>query len=660
MAALAVIIGVIVWSILSENNNPAPQPLNGASSKIFPVALLEKFCDRVDVDALETGFANPCSLIFISFLAPVVLALIELLQHLTKLHSQTVAASGSAVRKRMTAFLRSASGCVRTFGAYHTPTSQRAGSLVKNEANECLEHATESTTEELEEQVESHASDQIDSVQDKSDELQDQAAQAFDLDTESTAANESATYPEYKLAEAKAAAAMEEEIAQSTSFTLIHLGLAFAVAVDYTKQMNSVVIGESAMCRASKILVMPLFTAFALSMWNVLMTVTNYVHWEYSRTKTPKEVVEGKLIPAPTRPVNRNILIKIILLTTAGFMAIWVCAALVVAPALLGFLPVSLCLLVVVPMLVLVLPLSLVSWLWGFLPVNAAQLQIKRINVLQKTFERIDTDKNGTITKEELQHHWGVSGDRSTPVSLFVNRLWRKLDKDSDGEVHIDELMAAAGVGEEYKLLVNKEPTINAVVRVKPQKTGVKEEEDNSVDGDAKQEDNEDQKASSSGNDGQTESIFQWQRESVAVSGDVALPVAMMGKPLQVLLTAQPKLLLKVGLMQAFTTIMIIAWFAGVYYGHESWSSATKALFTGLPSLMIDLAVAWPSLAFSASFKLPTLDWPSTTLCFVSIGLIGAEYFQKAVAWLDKKLGDRAEKMHIVTAYAVGLIQVLG
>ena len=277
MAALAVIIGVIVWSILSENNNPAPQPLNGASSKIFPVALLEKFCDRVDVDALETGFANPHSLIFISFLAPVVLALIELLQHLTKLHSQTVAASGSAVRKRMTAFLRSASGCVRTFGAYHTPTSQRAGSLVKNEANECLEHATESTTEELEEQVESHASDQIDSVQDKSDELQDQAAQAFDLDTESTAANESATYPEYKLAEAKAAAAMEEEMAQSSSFTLIHLGLAFAVAVDYTKQMNSVVIGESAMCRASKILVMPLFTAFALSMWNVLMTVTNYV-----------------------------------------------------------------------------------------------------------------------------------------------------------------------------------------------------------------------------------------------------------------------------------------------------------------------------------------------------------------------------------------------
>jgi hypothetical protein len=318
-------------------------------------------------------------------------------------------------------------------------------------------------------------------------------------------------------------------------------------------------------------------------------------------------------------------------------MAIWVCAALVVAPALLGFLPVSLCLLVVVPMLVLVLPLALVSWLWGFLPVNAAQLQIKRINVLQKTFERIDTDKNGTITKEELQHHWGVSGDRSTPVSLFVNRLWRKLDKDSDsdGEVHIDEFMAAAGVSEEYKLLVGKEPAINAGV-----------EKGDSLDGDAKQEDDEeceDQNAS-----------------LVAVSGEVGLPVAMMDKPLQILLTAQPKLLLKVGLMQAFTTIMIIAWFAGVYYGHESWSTATKALFSGLPPLVIDLAVAWPSLAFSASFKLPTLDWPSTTLCFVSIGLIGAEYFQKAVAWLDKKLGDRAEKMHILTAYAVGLIHILG
>ena len=117
---------------------------------------------------------------------------------------------------------------------------------------------------------------------------------------------------------------------------------------------------------------------------------------------------------------------------------------------------------------------------------------------------------------------------------------------------------------------------------------------------------------------------------------------------------------MQVGLMQAFTTVMLIAWFAGVYHGHESWSSASTALYEGLPSLVMDLVVSWPTLAFSVSFKLPTLNWPSTTLFFVSIGFVGAEYFQMLMAWLDKKLGDTPGKLHGLTAFAVNIIHALG
>ena len=51
----------------------------------------------------------------------------------------------------------------------------------------------------------------------------------------------------------------------------------------------------------------------------------------------------------------------------------------------------------------------------------------------------------------------------------------------------------------------------------------------------------------------------------------------LSNKSVLALLTGEPRLLLKVGLMQAFTTMMLMAWFGGVYYGQESWSSAAAA-----------------------------------------------------------------------------------
>jgi membrane glycosyltransferase len=173
---------------------------------VFPVALMEKHCEHVDASEIEASFANPHSLVLISFLAPVVLAIYELLVH-------------------------------------------------------------------------------------KLGELRDKANELFGVNlAEPEEEAKPATYEEYRLKQATKKTRRESEMAQSIGFTLIHLGLALAVAADYYQKINSVVIGQSIMCRASKVLVMPLFSAFAISMWNVLMTVTNYVHWEHSRRETPKDV----------------------------------------------------------------------------------------------------------------------------------------------------------------------------------------------------------------------------------------------------------------------------------------------------------------------------------------------------------------------------------
>jgi hypothetical protein len=172
------------------------------------------------------------------------------------------------------------------------------------------------------------------------------------------------TYDEYKLKRVTDETRRETEMAQSIGYTLIHVGIALAVAADYYQKINSVVIGQSIMCQASKVLVMPLFTAFAVSMWNVLMAVTNYVHWEHTRRATPKDVEHNGLIPAPERPVHRNILLTVVVLITAAALGGWTCAALVVAPALFGFFPVVLILLLAVPLIILVLPLACVSYVW--------------------------------------------------------------------------------------------------------------------------------------------------------------------------------------------------------------------------------------------------------------------------------------------------------
>ena len=422
------------------------------------MALLEKYCDHVNSRELEGSFQNPHFLIVISFFAPVVFALYEMAMHLIKLHADVVNAGGKFASSCLESAAAHARSCILRMLFVCTPA--RLQKSVANKVGEIKDSTTEQGLNAIDKQIVGHN----EGLEEKSSEFQAQANEVFGIELNESEDTESATYEEYKLKQATDEEAREAEMAQSIGFALIHLGLALAVAVDYTNRINSVAVGQSAMCRASKVLVMPLFTAFAISVWNVLMTITNYVHWEWSRQKTPKDVVSDNLIPAPLRPVHRNFLATTVLLTTSAALGIWICAALVVAPALFGFLPVVLALLIAVPLLILVLPLALISWIWGLIPDSVAHLENRRLTVLHAVFSRLNGDGHNihSISKDELHHHWerttGHTAERSTHVQHFINKLWDKLDKNKDGKVTIDEFINAAGVGKQWQTSAKESP----------------------------------------------------------------------------------------------------------------------------------------------------------------------------------------------------------
>jgi hypothetical protein len=401
-------LGSAVWTGLSEYITH-DHTKRRMSSAVFPVALMEKYCESVKTDELDLSFATPEALIVLSLLAPAITALLGALHSLQQLES--------------------------TFGKPSLPTT------------------------------------------------------------------EFKTFAEYQIARTNQEVARKAERSKLLGFAAMHLVLALAVLVDYTVHINQAAVGSSVMCMATKVLVAPLFKAFAVSMWTVLMTVTNFVHWEVSRSKSPKEVIDKNLIPARERPLNRNIVTDILVFTTAVVLTVWICAALIVSPALVGFFPVVLVLLVALPMLILVLPLKIVS-----------MLSQKMLPVLTTTH--------------------------------------REKPKESESDT-----------------------------------TGVEE-----------------------------------------------------------LLHKEPLLLLKIGLMQTFTTVMLLSWFGGVYYGGETWTTASKILasdvsrmIAALPA-MLYVSFQWPT--FSINFEI------SFYLFACSIGMLVVEYILKFVAWLDNKLGDNVPVSH--------------
>jgi hypothetical protein len=111
------------------------------------------------------------------------------------------------------------------------------------------------------------------------------------------------------------------------------------------------------------------------------------------------------------------------------------------------------------------------------------------------------------------------------------------------------------------------------------------------------------------------------------------------------LLRKEPLLLLKIGLMQAFTTMMLLAWFGDVYYGGDTWTSTGEALVSNaahiIASLPATLRVSfqWPS--FSVTFEV------SFYLFACSVGMLAVEYILKFVGWLDRWVGDHIPIPHL-------------
>ena len=96
------------------------------------------------------------------------------------------------------------------------------------------------------------------------------------------------------------------------------------------------------------------------------------------------------------------------------------------------------------------------------------------------------------------------------------------------------------------------------------------------------------------------------------------------------LLMEQPRLLLKVGLMQAFTTLICMGWFGQVYYGSQSWLSSASEIYEAAPSIVVGLPgllLEWPSFVFQMSWL--SINWPSKWVLAVSLGVLSVEYLQE-------------------------------
>jgi hypothetical protein len=503
-----------VWTGIGEYFDIGHQMTRTSSSDIFPIALMEKFCDEVNVEELEASFATPEILIVFSLLAPAAFAALELFgketMDLVKKELLVVDMAEGVEDEEGEGVTDSDMDTHANTDAYMGESADADGDAyadddldVDGDLGKDADVSTDLTDADTDAKKEPKAKEKEEAEAVKDAEREEvKAKKVADAKSKKQAAKggpekgaadkrkaelanrkweagqlEFKTFEKYQLHRTKKEVEGKIKRSRSLGFAVMHLILALVVLVDYTSHISEAVVGSSVMCRASKVLVIPLFKAFALSMWAVLTTVTDFVHWEVSRSKTPKEVIEQNLIPAKGRPLNRNIVTDVLVYTTAILLAVWLCAAFVVSPGLVGFVNVVLVLLMLLPMLILVLPLK----------------------------------------------------------ALVVFSL---------------------------------------------KTTGVEE-----------------------------------------------------------LLHRKPELLLKIGLMQAFTTMMLVAWFGGVYYGpSETWTQLQTQLLSDclrivelLPA-MLHVTLRWPT--FSFTFEL------SFYIFACSIGMIMIEYVLKAVAWLDSKLGD--------------------
>jgi hypothetical protein len=136
----------------------------------------------------------------------------------------------------------------------------------------------------------------------------------------------------------------------TAGFIVTHLALTvFVLVTDIVPTMMLNVRGGSVACISARFVVIPLYKPLGISMWTVLLSVLGYVHWEQARTVTPKQQIQGNVMRAGPRPADRNWLLDVVIGVTVLWLSAWFVFALPILPALVGFLPVTVLLLLIFP-----------------------------------------------------------------------------------------------------------------------------------------------------------------------------------------------------------------------------------------------------------------------------------------------------------------------
>ena len=407
----------ILWAVVMDAKIDAPDPAATAPAATttpanatisFPIALLQRHCGAVP-DDLHSAFASPSTLVFAAFAAIIVAELVKMLDDFKgvgrKLGKDYLACAVKGLRKYAARKGRAAQVperlmdkaelLVEHLGNWVENDGQAKLSIMASDLQSVLEEIVDTLNdpdfESWEELVcwrdddkgiecgctlcgEGGSGDAEDgaSEEDGEDASADfrQAAQAQIAEKDAEIRTLEMKWNRSKQDSKLLAQEAEDEMMrrERISFAAVYFIICVMVFVDQVPGIFSSISGvagrswfQSIPCTVSKTLLVPLYKPLTFPMWGVLLTVLKFVHWERARHVTPKEtVVYGKL-RAGRRPVNRNWVLDIVVFGVAIMLGAWCAAALFVLPVFVGFAPVSLMYIGILPTLLMGVPLFLIS-----------------------------------------------------------------------------------------------------------------------------------------------------------------------------------------------------------------------------------------------------------------------------------------------------------
>jgi hypothetical protein len=626
----AIVSALAVWTCVADVMRsdtaaapPPPSPAADAGNRpSFPIALLQKHCDSVPQD-VHAAFASPSTVLMLACLAALAAQLTRLKDDVKKI---------ALVDKMKPALLEGAKWLRRKYEAKKAAGAQ---ALSDSKLSQSSVKAAEKLAGRLERWTEAEGLRQLELLAGDLRSLLTEAEIALKEKFEAAAgggggenaagagggggggsgggddkADNDALQSRIKQLEEEVHAANDEsrhagrETAEEASrrerlaFALLYLALVVGVLAAQAPDMLRSIAGSSLPCLTSKILILPMYKPLAIPMWGVLLTVLKYVHWEAERETAPKKVVLEGLLRAGRRPVNRNWLLDAVLYSTAA-LGLWCCAALLVVPAFVGFAPATIVLVLLVPLLLIGLPLWLLSRSRTALAKLCAATKRCAVRALS-----CGTKQCGSSTRSSVSTTAEHSGS----------------GEEVGGEV-TEEGTAADSTSASGRVVANEAECF-------AEATAAKDLNELTV---------WLSKMSELGLEGKPEfAAGQALREKLTEEdwrSKLELSVASM-------LSQQGELMLKIGMVLCFASVMFMAWFMDHFYGGgatQSWAEAMGVAALRLPDLSLELVLEfgvtlrWPS-------ELPTLG-QFTIVAALSVA--AAQNVLGLFRWLD--LRDRPQ-----------------